>query len=167
LRSWRWAATGPAWDCAIDLGECRQPGERVVGLTDGHRTIEPHHRVVAQRHDLVVPLHDLHPVGVLDPGRIGMQRSDRGLRLVGTDPIASQGGLEDDDAFGDRRSVPQLTILLGERDQPTVGAESVRTTSVVQEHQCEQTAHLGFIDHGRQLARHSRIASAARSMSPE
>ena len=86
-----------AQDVLVDVGQRRQPGGRAIGLADGDGPVEPDDRRVGEPEQLVVPLDDLHPVGLLDPRRVGMERGDRRLRLVLAEPIPRQGRLQDRD----------------------------------------------------------------------
>src|SRR5699024_9314581 len=61
------------------------------------------------------------PVGVLEAGRLGVQRRDR--RLDGETPgvLAAGGLLHQGQAFGDQVRIPSAAVLVLERDRDAVG----------------------------------------------
>ena len=65
-----------------------------------------------------------------------------------------------------RSRVPLAAVLLGERHDAAVRSGAAAATGVVEEHQGEQPVDLGVVRQRGEL-RVSRIASAARSTSPE
>ena len=115
---------------------------------DGDRAVEPGDRVGAEPDQLVVPPHDLHPVGLLGPGGVRVERRDRRLRLVLAQAVPRERALQDLDAFGDQRGVPAAAVLRGERHQRAVRAGAGRAAGVVQQHQREQPGDLLVIDAG-------------------
>ena len=138
-------------DVLVDVGRCRQPGAGAVRLADGDRTVEPDDRGVGEAEQLVVPLHGLHPVGLVDPRRVGMERGDRRLRLVLAEPAASERGLGDADPLGDELGVPPAPVLVGERHDASVRSGAAAAAGMVQEHQGEQPVDLGVVHQGGQL----------------
>ena len=98
-------------DVLLDLGQCRQPGQRAVRFADRDRTVEPDDRSVGEPQQLVVPLDDLYPVGVLDTWRVGVERGDRRLCLVFAEPVARERGLFDGDTLRDEVGVPLGPVL--------------------------------------------------------
>lgn len=93
----------------------------------------------------------LGPVGLLDARRVGVQGGDRRLRLVLTEPVASERSLEHDDPLRDEVAVPPAPVLVGERDDAPVGPRAAGPAGVVQQHQGEEPVHLGVVDRRRQL----------------
>jgi hypothetical protein len=71
----------------VDLGQRDQTRPWAVRLAYGDGPIEPGDRAVRQPHQLVVPLDHLHPVGLVDGARIGVQGGDRSLRLELPEPV--------------------------------------------------------------------------------
>ena len=97
-----------------------------------------------------------------------MERGDRGLQLELAALLEGEGVLQDPDALLDERGVPAAAVLVGERHQGAVRPQPGGAPRVVEQHQREQTVGLRI---GRPASeassRVSRIASAARSTSPE
>ncbi len=158
---------GVAGQGGVELGQGGQAGPRAVGLADRDGPVEAGHRAAGEAHQFVVPLDDLHPVGLLGRPGVGVQRGDGGLGLELAEPVAGERRLEHVDALGDQAGVPQAAVLLGERHEPAVGRGPRRAPGVVEQHEGEQARDLlVVVDRGRSW-RVSRIASAARSTSPE
>ena len=78
-----------------------------------------------------------------------------------------EGGLQDGDALGDELGVPLAAVLLGERHDPSVRSGAAAAARVVQQHQGEQTRRPRDRPANVASCRVSRMASAARSTSPE
>ena len=74
-----------------------------------------------------------------------MQRGDRGLGLVGAEPIAGERPLEQEHRFGDRRGVPPASILVGEGYEVTRFVGARPAASVVEQQQRHQTRGLGVV----------------------
>ena len=161
---------GPvARQVGVDLGECSEPGPRPVGLAHGDGPVEAYDGAAGQRQQLVVPLHDLHPVGLLGRACVGVERGDRGLQLELAALLEGEGTLQDPYALLDEGAVPAAAVLVGERHQGAVRPQPGRAARVVEQHQGEQPVGLrmGEPAASRASSRVSRIASAARSTSPE
>ena len=151
----------------VQRREGRQPGARTVGLADGHRAVEPHDRAVGQPHELVVPLDDLHPVGLPGGRRVGVQRGDRGLGLVLAQPVAGQRRLQDGDPLGDQARCP---TGCGPARRAGPGCRRARSGPRAGRGAAASGRAARPPRGGRPSAascRVSRIASAARSTSPE
>ena len=73
-----------------------------VGLADRDDAIESNDRSVGVAQQLVVPLDDLHPIGLLDQRRVGVQRGDRRLGLELAETVSSERPLQELDRFGDQ-----------------------------------------------------------------
>ncbi|WP_308010003.1 hypothetical protein [Isoptericola luteus] len=87
-------------------------------MPDGDRSVERHDRIVRLEPDeLVVPLEDLRPVRLGGGRGVVVQRGDRRLGLVGTEPVARESVLQQTDALGDGRGVPQGAVLLRQGHQ--------------------------------------------------
>ncbi len=95
-----------------------------------------------------------------------MQRGDRRLGLELAEAVLRESRLQDRDALGDQRRVPPAAVLLGERDEAAVRAGARGAAGVVQQHERQQAGDLGSSVRACSW-RVSRIASAARSTSPE
>ncbi len=105
----------------------------------------------ANREQLVVPLDDLDPVGLLDAGRVGVERGDRGLGLVLAEPVARERGVDEVDPLGDEPGVPLAAVLVGERHEAAVRSGAAAAAGLVEEHQGEQALDLGIVHQGHQL----------------
>ncbi len=142
---------GVAGQGVVELHERGQAGARSVGLAHGDRAVEPDDGAVGEAEEFVVPLDDLDPVGLLGGGRVGVQGRDGGLGLVLAQAVAGEGRLEDHDALGDHAGVPPAPVLLGERHQAAVGGGPGGAPGVVEQHEGEQSPHLGVVDRGGEL----------------
>jgi hypothetical protein len=87
-----------------------------------------------------------------------VQGRDGGLGLELAEPVAAQRGLQERDALGDERGVPAGAVLLGQRDQAAVAPGPGRISA-----SSPAVSSSSVIDASSRV---SRIASAARSMSP-
>ena len=132
-------------DVRVDLSEGRQSRWSAVSFAHGDGTVEPDDRSVGELEQLVVPLDDLHPVGLLETRRIGVERGDRRLRLGLAEPVARERRLQHGDSLGDECLVPEAPILVGERDDLSVWSGAAVPARVVQQHQCEQPVHVGVV----------------------
>ena len=153
----------------VDLGERGEPGPGPVGLTHGHRPVEPYDRAAGQRQQLVVPLHDLHPVGLRRrSGRrrgarrsrpaAGTRRAARGPAPPGGRPRPPRRGRCPTGCGPARRAARACRPRGGGRAAARGGAASGRAG---------RRSPGSVAASERASSRVSRIASAARSTSPE
>ena len=115
--------------------------------------VELHDRRAAYPRELVIERCDPHPVALLP----GVQRGDLGLQHVGTAPAQRQRAPERRATVAYPPFVPQRAVLIGEQHDLPIAPAGV-TARVVQQHQRQQTAHLGLVGH--QL--HERATEADR-----
>ena len=78
-----------------------------------------------------------------------MQRRDRGLQHVHSSVASAEQRdrpVKLSASRGDLLRIPAGTILLGEQHELAVGVTGV-TPGVVEQHQCEETVHVGLVGH--------------------
>ena len=122
-----------ARQAGVNLGKCREPRARPVGLAHGDGPVEAYDGAAGQRQQLVVPLHDLHPVGLLGGACVGVERGDRGLQLELAALLEREGALQDQYALLDQGAVPAAAVLVGERHQGAVRPQPGGAARVVQQ----------------------------------
>ena len=117
-----------------------------------------------RRRELAVEGRDLGPVARL----VGVERRDRRLHDVRSAPDEREGPIQRRPAVGDLLGVHERAVLVGEQHQLAV-PEPGLAAGVEQQHQRQQTVHLGFVGHElgerpTQLQRLGReVAAAART----
>ena len=87
------------------------------------------------------------PVGVLRPGRFGMQRGNSGLQLVGATAVMGQGNIEQGQPLLNADLVPGRAILLFQWHQLPFRSHAGGAARVVQQGERQQGQHLGFLRH--------------------
>ena len=97
---------------------------------------------------------DLRPVGVLARRRLVVHRGDRRLELVRPDGRCASAPLDERDALGDQRAVPERPVLLVERDELAVRPGARRPAGVGEQHEREQAGDLAVV--GQQPVQRAR-----------
>src|SRR6516225_6392426 len=111
---------------------------RTVALSDGDSPVESDDRRRAYRHQRVVKGHYFRPVGIVDPAGSGVDRGDRGFKVILAQLRARGGTIEERHPFGYELLIPGGTILVEKRAQVSGSVDSCRQTRGMQTHQgCE------------------------------
>ena len=87
----------------------------------------------------------LAPVRRLGSPSFVVQRGDGGLELIGPDRPSPHGGFDEECALGDRRSIPQVSILFVQRDGLSLGGGARPSASVGKQHQRQEPHHLWIL----------------------
>ena len=73
-----------------------------------------------------------------------MDRGDRRLQRVGAEAARRQRPIDQAEALGDRRAVPERAVLVGEEHELARWRGASRTPRFVKEHQGQETEALGL-----------------------
>ena len=131
------------------------------GLGHGDGPVQLDHRRVGEAGQLAVQRGDLGPVAWL----VGVQRRDGRLHDVGTAAVQGEGPVEHGPTVGDLGGVEQRVVLVGEQHEVAV-AEPGLPAGVEQQHERQQTVHLGLVGHQLGQGRPSWSASVASGPRP-
>jgi hypothetical protein len=116
-------------------------------LAERHAPVKRHHRGWLQIEKLIVERHDSAPIGRRIGRGGGVHGHDRGLQLVRARLSHALGSLDELNRSLDRHLVPPRSILVGQQDQRSAGAEACLRARQVELHEREQADGLRLIGH--------------------
>jgi hypothetical protein len=117
---------------------------RTFAHGDGNCAVEFHDRRWVNTNQPVVEQRDLAPVRGRRRGSLGVNCRNGRLQGVGTETARCKGTFGERDALGDLIFVPQRAILLVQQDQLSFRRASGGAARFLQQHESQQTHHLGF-----------------------
>src|ERR1700680_1928996 len=126
-----------------------QRGCRALHLGKRNGAVERNDGGGGDRHELVVELEDLAPIRGTRRDPVAVHRVDRRLNLKRTWPITTQAFAHQRLALVDELPIPERAVLVGEQDEVAARRGTGSRTRLDEEHQRQQSDHLGFV--GQQL----------------
>src|SRR5581483_8183981 len=124
----------------------RKPLRQTFAHGNGHGAVQFDNRGWMNLEQPVVEQRNLAPVRRCRGGTLSMNGGNNRLQSVGAKAARLQSALGEREAFGDLIPVPQRPVLLLQQDQVSVGRGAGGAARLLQQHEPQQSHHLGFLD---------------------